>query len=60
MTDRYPSAEPYATGFLDVTDGNVLYWENVGRPDGLPAVYLHGGPGDSSWPGARYFDRHLP
>jgi len=57
MIDRSPPAEPYATGFLEVTDRNVLYWESAGNPDGLPAVYLHGGPGGGSWPGSRrYFD----
>ena len=57
VVDRYPRVEPYATGLLPVTDGNALYWECVGNPDGLPAVYLHGGPGGGSSPGARrYFD----
>lgn len=57
MVDRYPPVEPYETGLLPVTDGNVLYWEIVGNPDGVPAVYVHGGPGGGSSPGARrYFD----
>jgi proline iminopeptidase len=57
VADRYPGVEPYATGLLSVSDGNELYWECVGNPDGLPAVYLHGGPGGGSRPGARrYFD----
>jgi proline iminopeptidase len=30
---------------LDVGDGNQVYWEVVGNPDGKPAVFLHGGPG---------------
>jgi len=57
MIERYPPIEPDQTGFLPVTDGNVLYWETVGNPDGLPAIYLHGGPGGGTWPSARrYFD----
>ena len=57
VMNRYPPVEPYATGFLEVTDGNLIYWESVGNPDGLPAVHLHGGPGGGSWPGSRrYFD----
>ena len=57
MVDRYPPVQPDATGLLEVADGNVLYWESVGNPDGQPAVYLHGGPGGGSRPGARrYFD----
>jgi proline iminopeptidase len=45
--------EPYATGMLDVGDGHSLYWEQVGNPDGKPAVLLHGGPGSGSTPGMR-------
>jgi proline iminopeptidase len=57
MVDRYPPIEPYESGFLEVGDGNSLYWETVGDPGGTPAVYLHGGPGGGSSPGARrYFD----
>lgn len=37
--------EPYEHGMLDVGDGNQVYWETVGNPDGKPAVFLHGGPG---------------
>ena len=41
----YPPIEPYESGMLDVGDGNELYWEVCGNPDGKPAVMLHGGPG---------------
>lgn len=34
-----------ASGLLDVGDGHEVYWEESGRADGIPAVYLHGGPG---------------
>jgi proline iminopeptidase len=30
---------------LDVGDGQRIYWEECGNPDGKPAVFLHGGPG---------------
>jgi len=30
---------------LDVADGQQVYWEVSGNPDGKPAVLLHGGPG---------------
>jgi len=39
---------PYATGFLDVGDGNRIYYEELGNPDGKPAVNVHGGPGAGS------------
>jgi proline iminopeptidase len=53
MAERYPAVEPYRTGALHVGDGHLLYWEEVGDPSGLPAVYLHGGPGSGCTPGAR-------
>lgn len=57
MTDLFPPAEPCESGSLDVDDGQTLYWETVGSATGQPVVYLHGGPGSGSTPGARrYFD----
>ncbi len=53
MATRYLEAEPYATGMLDVGDGQTLYWEIMGDPAGIPAVYLHGGPGGGCSSGAR-------
>ena len=53
MAERYPEIEPYEHGMLDVGDGNLVYWEACGNPDGKPAVVLHGGPGSGSTPGAR-------
>lgn len=48
MRTLYPPLEPYATGMLDVGDGNEIYWEECGNPDGKPTVFLHGGPGAGS------------
>jgi proline iminopeptidase len=48
MREFYPEIEPYETGFLEVGDGQTLYWEASGNPEGKPAVYLHGGPGGAS------------
>jgi proline iminopeptidase len=45
VTTRYPPIEPYETGMLDVGDGNLVYWETCGDPDGKPALVVHGGPG---------------
>ncbi|WP_210507734.1 prolyl aminopeptidase [Naasia sp. SYSU D00057] len=48
MRTLYPPIEPYDSGLLDVGDGQRVYWETVGNPDGKPAVFLHGGPGGGS------------
>lgn len=45
MSEPYPPIEPYDTGMLDVGDGNRVYWEACGDPDGKPALVVHGGPG---------------
>lgn len=38
---------------LDVGDGHQVYWETCGDPQGIPAVYLHGGPGAGASAGQR-------
>lgn len=53
----FPATEPYQHGLLPVGDGNAIYWEICGNPDGKPAVCLHGGPGSGCGPGwRRFFD----
>lgn len=57
MADRYLEIEPNRHGMLAVGDGNHIYWEESGNPDGKPAVVLHGGPGSGAGPGwRRWFD----
>ncbi len=50
MIDLYPEIEPYEHGFLEVDNGNLVYWETCGNPRGKPAVVLHGGPGSGCIP----------
>jgi proline iminopeptidase len=54
----YPPIDPFDAGLLSVADGNEIYWELSGNPDGKPALYLHGGPGAALGPGGyrRHFD----
>ncbi|GAB4396637.1 MAG: prolyl aminopeptidase [Rhodoferax sp.] len=49
----YPPIEPYEHGFLDTGDGHRVYWERCGNPRGIPAVFLHGGPGSGCGPDHR-------
>lgn len=51
----YPEIEPYTSGLLDVGDGNSIYWEECGNPDGKSAVFVHGGPGGGATAIARQF-----
>ena len=53
----YPEITPFDTGFLNVSGGHSLYYEQVGNPDGKPLVFLHGGPGGGATEEyRRYFD----
>jgi proline iminopeptidase len=45
MNRLFPPIEPFRTHSLTVGQGHRLYVEECGRPDGLPVVFLHGGPG---------------
>lgn len=53
----YPAIEPYATRRLAVEPPHALYIEECGNPDGLPVLFLHGGPGAGCLPyHRRFFD----
>ncbi len=57
MRELYPPIEPFRTGRLRVSPLHELYWEESGRPDGTPVVFVHGGPGGGTGPDdRRYFD----
>jgi len=53
MVELYSPIEPYDHGRLDVGDGNLVYWETCGNPEGRPALVVHGGPGTGCSPGMR-------
>ena len=43
--DLFPEIGPYETGLLPLSAPHVMYWEQVGNPEGAPVLFLHGGPG---------------
>jgi proline iminopeptidase len=53
--DLFPPIEPYAAGTLAVDARHTLYWEQSGNPQGVPVVFLHGGPGAGATPTHRRF-----
>jgi proline iminopeptidase len=53
MAAPYPPVEPYDHGMLDTGDGNLVYWEVCGNPDGKPVLVVHGGPGSGCSTGPR-------
>jgi proline iminopeptidase len=44
---------PLTSQLLPVGDSHEIFVETVGRTDGIPAVYLHGGPGSGCQPDHR-------
>ena len=51
----FPAIQPTSTWRFSVSDEHTLYLEESGNPDGVPIVFLHGGPGGNCEPGHRRF-----
>ena len=51
----HPDCEPYASGRLALSTRHAMHWEMCGNADGVPIVFLHGGPGGGSLPHHRRF-----
>ncbi len=51
----YPPIEPFRQQVMDMPGGHRVYVEQCGKPDGVPVVVLHGGPGGGCSPGMRRF-----
>jgi proline iminopeptidase len=51
----FPPIQPSRHGMLAVDDLHTIYWEEVGNPDGVPVLFLHGGPGAGLSPQHRRF-----
>lgn len=45
MQDLFPDIEPYVRHSLAVSPPHVLHIEECGNPDGIPVLFVHGGPG---------------
>jgi proline iminopeptidase len=53
----YPPIQRHHSGWLDVGDGHEIFWEVSGNPAGIPALFVHGGPGAGCTPNdRRWFD----
>ncbi len=53
--DLFSPFDANHAGYLDVGDGHRLWWEESGAADGLPVIFLHGGPGAGCAPAYRRF-----
>lgn len=60
MQTLYPEIKPYARHELAVEPPHVLYVDESGSADGLPVLFIHGGPGAGCDAASRrYFDPNL-
>jgi len=60
MNTVFASLEPFAQYALQVDDLHTLYVEECGNSQGLPVIFLHGGPGGGCSPyHRRFFDPEI-
>ncbi|GAB2191502.1 prolyl aminopeptidase [Sessilibacter sp. MAH1] len=55
MLGLYPDIKPYNRDYLKVESPHEIYFEECGSPDGIPVVFVHGGPGGGCTSGDRCF-----
>lgn len=55
MKNLYPEISPYHSFFLETGSQHSIYVEQSGNPDGIPVVFLHGGPCSGTKPDHRRF-----
>jgi proline iminopeptidase len=53
--ELYPPRDVREAGMLPLDDLHTMYWEESGNPQGVPVLFLHGGPGGGASPRARQF-----
>ena len=53
--ELFPEIEPRASAMLRLDALHQMYWEECGNPQGIPVVFLHGGPGAGSTSAHRRF-----
>ncbi len=55
MKTLYPEIYPYNHFFLETDCQHSVYVEQSGNPDGIPVIFLHGGPCSGTKPDHRRF-----
>ena len=55
ISSLHPPIEPHASGMLETAGVHRIYWEISGNPDGIPVLFVHGGPGSGSSAKQRQF-----
>lgn len=55
MKTLYPEIQPFDSFFLETGSKHRVYVEQSGNPEGIPVVFLHGGPCSGTKPDHRRF-----
>ncbi|NMH60242.1 prolyl aminopeptidase [Alteromonas ponticola] len=55
MKRLYPDIAAYHSGYLKTDSQHEIFYEQSGNPEGIPVVYLHGGPGAGLSPNYKCF-----
>ncbi len=55
MKRLYPEIEPFDSFFLKTNSQHSVYVERSGNPQGIPVIFLHGGPCSGTQPKHRQF-----
>ncbi len=55
QSNLYPEISPYVQHSLQVDSTHTLHLEECGNPDGIPVLFVHGGPGGGYQPIHRQF-----
>ncbi len=55
MKRLYPEIEPFDSFFLKTNSQHSIYVERSGNPQGIPVIFLHGGPCSGTQPKHRQF-----
>ncbi len=55
MLVLFPEIKPYSRRRLKVSGGHELYLDEAGNPDGIPLLFVHGGPGAACDASSRRF-----
>ncbi|MEI6707088.1 MAG: prolyl aminopeptidase [Methylococcales bacterium] len=55
MKTLYPEIQPFNSFFLDTDSQHAVYVEQSGNPEGIPVIFLHGGPCSGTKPDHRRF-----
>ena len=55
LYDFYAEIGVNRSGYMGLDDRHEMYWEESGNPNGVPVIFLHGGPGAGATPQHRRF-----